>query len=192
MYPRNPAVSGQEKRSKEGRARWVAWTARRVWIGRPCPLSRGRARLRICRGRTSVLAVCVCARVRLCVTTTIYVGSPMPGTRPRVSTLATPHAWLRSLLPSSAGPPPGSAAIRPRARARAGTPARTHAHAHARTHAHACSHVCSLLLPCLAFFPARSPGRILSFVRFNTPPLSTENVSLFGFHWRAGPVFLHG
>ena len=103
-----------------------------------------------CRGRTS-----------RGVTTTMR---PTPGTRPRVSTLATPHAWLRSSLPSSAGPPPGSAAKRPRARAR-GARARTHVHAHAHTHAHACSHVCSLLLPCLAFCPARSHGLMLSYAR---------------------------
>ena len=76
---------------------------------------------------------------------------PAPGAWPRASTLATPHAWLRSSLPSSAGPPPGSVAIRLRARARAR--AHTHTRAHAHTHAHTCSHVCSLLLPCLAFCP---------------------------------------
>ena len=114
---------------------------------------------------------------------------PTPGAWPRVSTLATPHAWLRSSLPSSAGPPPGSAAIRPRARTRTHT--HTHAHAHtrarARAHAcrHACSHVCSLLLPCLVFCPAsrdscchRSHSRPFYSspshpVRLITPPSST-------------------
>jgi hypothetical protein len=70
------------------------------------------------------------------VTTTMR---PTPGTRPRVSTLATTHAWLRSSLPSSAAPPPGSAAIRPRARAR------THAHTRTRTRTrmHTLARVCS-------------------------------------------------
>ena len=117
---------------------------RAVFLDRPS-VSRVAVLASGCRGRTS-----------RGVTTTMR---PTPGTRPRVSTLATPHAWRRSSLPSSAGPPPGSAAIRPRARAR--TRARTHAHAHAHTHAHACSHVCSRLLPCLAFCPASSPGLML-------------------------------
>jgi hypothetical protein len=108
-----------------------------------------------CRGRTS-----------RGVTTTMR---PTPGTRPRVSTLATPHAWLRSSLPFSAGPPPGSAAIRPRARAR--THAHAHAHAHTHpTHAHACSHVCSLLLPCLAFCPVCSPGGYTVLLTHNREP----------------------
>ena len=76
-----------------------------------------------CRGRTS-----------RGVTTTMRAT---PGAWPRVSTLATPHAWLRSSLPSSAGPPPGSVAIRLRARARARARTRTRAHAHALAHAHA-------------------------------------------------------
>ena len=56
-----------------------------------------------------------------------------PASGPRVSTLATPHTWLRSSLPCSAGLPPGSAAIG-RARAHA------HAHAHARTRTRTCMH----------------------------------------------------
>ena len=89
---------------------------------------------------------------------------------------ATPHAWLRSSLPSSAGAAPAG----PRARARA----RARAHAHAHAHAH--THVCSVLPPCLAFCPACSGlfscthdvlGALLTLiltslrpVRFNTPP----------------------
>ena len=83
---------------------------------------------------------------------------PTPGTRPRVSTLAMPHAWLR---------------IRSHPR-RAPRRARAHAHAHAHTHAHAAhasrAHVCTRLLACLLAFASMSrvlpcfffPGLILS------------------------------
>ena len=109
---------------------------------------------------------------------------PTPGAWPRASTLATPHAWLRSSLPSSAGPPPGSVAIRLRARARAR--AHTHTRAHAHTHAHTCSHVCSFLLPRLAFCPtcaldsccaSRVPSLLMPpqnmVVRFERVPLGS-------------------
>ena len=100
---------------------------RRRW---GCTVAFAGARLSGCHGRTS-----------RGVTVTITMR-PTPGAWPRASTLATPHAWLRSSLPSSAGPPPGSVAIRLSARARARARTRTRAHAH--THAHTCSHV-----PCL-------------------------------------------
>ena len=73
--------------------------------------------------RSPVLASGCHGRTSRGVTVTITMR-PTPGAWPRASTLATPHAWLRSSLPSSAGPPPGSVAIRLAARA---------AHAHART-----------------------------------------------------------
>ena len=60
--------------------------------------------------RSPVLASGCHGRTSRGVTVTITMR-PTPGAWPRVSTLAAPHAWLRSSLPSSAGPPPGSVAI---------------------------------------------------------------------------------
>ena len=108
--------------------------------------------------RSPVLASGCHGRTSRGVTVTITMR-PTPGAWPRASTLATPHAWLRSSLPSSAGPPPGSVAIRLRARARARARTRTRAHAH--THAHTCSHVCSLLLHVSLVCPTCATGLLL-------------------------------